>query len=281
MGQEPTPMSRPAASGTPATTTAGAPVPPPVPPPTPPPATTTTYTSDDPQAIRRDIDRTRGEMEGTLTAINDRVNPQRVYSRRKGRMRQRWTSLRNSVMGSSSSSYGDASYDDASYDDGSSWRDRTPDVDAPGRADQAKQAVGERTDQDRQAVSERAEQARQAVSDAPQQVQRQTRGNPLTAGMIAFGIGTLIGSALPESDAERRAARQAAERVDVEGAKQRLTEHAQEVQSGVQDRAREAAEDLKGSARDAAQDVKGQAQQEGQRVKEDARQSGQQVRSQT
>src|SRR5690606_32917457 len=118
-------------------------------------------------------------------------------------------------------------------------------------------------------ISERADQARQAMSDAPQHVQRQTRGNPLTAGMIAFGVGTLIGSALPESSAERRAARAATERVDVDGVKQRLTEHAEQVRSGVQTRAQEAAEDLKVSAQQAAQDVKRHAQDEGQRVKED------------
>ena len=263
MGQEPTPMNRPVPSNSPGSTPAGGPVPPPVPPPT-----TTSPATDDPALIRQDIDRTRDDMEGTLTAINDRVNPQRVIDRRKGRVRQRWTSFRSSIMGSEGSS-----------SSSSSWRDRTPDV--SGRTDQARQSMGERTDQAKQAVSERADQARQAVSDAPQQVQQQTRGNPLTAGVIAFGIGTLIGSALPDSQAERRAAREAAERVDVEGAKQRLTEHAKGVQEGVQERARDAADDIKGSARDAAQEVKGKAQQEGQRVKDDAQQSGQQVRQQS
>lgn len=261
MGQEPTPMNRPVPSA-PGSTAPGDPVPPV------PPQTTTSPQTDDPSLIREDIDRTRDEMEGTLTAINDRVNPQRVVDRRKGRMRQRWTSFRSSVMGSEGSS-----------SSSSSWRDRTPDV--SGRTDEARQSMGERTDQAKQAVSERADQARQAVSDAPQQVQQQTRGNPLTAGMIAFGIGTLVGSALPDSQAERRAAREAADRVDVEGAKQRLTDHAKGVQESVQERARDAAEDIKGSARDAAQDVKGQAQQEGQRVKDDAKQSGQQVRQQS
>lgn len=258
MGQEPTPLNRPVPSNTPGTPTGGAPVPPPAPPPT-----TTTPQTDDPEVIRQDIDRTRGEMEGTLSAINDRVNPQRVYDRRTGKMRQRWSSFRNSIMGSSdtSSSYGSSS---------SSWRDRTPDVDARGRAQQTKQSM-----------SDASQQAKQAVSDAPQQVQQQTRGNPLTAGMIAFGIGSLIGSALPDSKLERRAAREATEHVDVEGTKQRMTEHAKGVQETVQERARDAADDIKGSATDAAQEVKGQAQQEGQRVKGDAKESGQQVRRQS
>jgi hypothetical protein len=194
-------------------------------------------------------------MEGTIDAINDRVNPRRIRERRVNRIRRRWMSIRHSIMGSDG------------YDTSASVRDRVPDV--GGRAAEA-----------REGVSARVDQARQAISDAPQDLQRQTRGNPLTAGLIAFGVGALVGSALPESDAERRAARAAAERVDTEAAKERLAGHAREVQSGVQDRAREAAEDLKGSAREAAQDVKDDARQQGERVKEDAQQSGQEVRRQ-
>jgi gas vesicle protein len=99
--------------------------------------------------------------------------------------------------------------------------------------------------------------------------------------MIAFGIGTLIGSALPDSSAERRAARTAADRIDLASAKQRLSDHAREVQEGVQDKAREAAQDLKGSARDASADVKDEAQRESQRVRDDVQQSGQDVRGRT
>jgi len=127
-------------------------------------------------------------------------------------------------------------------------------------------------------VSERAEQARQAVSDAPERIEQRTRGNPLAAGMIAFGVGALIGSALPESDAERRVAREATDKVDVEGTKQRLSEHARDLKDTVQDHAREAAEDVKDSAREAAHDVQDQARHEGERVRTDARQSGEQVR---
>lgn len=254
MGQEPTPMSRPVPPTTTATST-GTTVPPTTTTGAVPPGTAgTTPTTDDPAAIRRDIDRTRGDMEGTIEAINDRVNPRRIRERRTNQLRQRWSSIRDSVMGSDARNT-------------SSFGDRTPDV-------------GARAGEARETMSARADQARQAVSDAPQNVQRQTRGNPLTAGMIAFGIGALVGSALPDSDAERRAARAAAEHVDVDGAKQRLTDHAREVQEGVQDKAREAAEDLKGSTREAAQDVKDHAQQEGKRVEEDAQQSGQEVRRQ-
>lgn len=139
-----------------------------------------------------------------------------------------------------------------------SLSDRTPDVDVSGRAQQAKQTV----------------------SDAPDAAKRRTRGNPLTAGMIAFGIGALIGGALPESDAERRLAREADDQLDLQGTQQRLTERAQQSGEQLKGDAQERAQDLKGSAQDAAQDVKGDAQQEGQRVSDDAQQSGQRLREQ-
>lgn len=212
--------------------------------------------TDDPAEIRRDIADTRGEMEGTLEAINDRVNPQRVYERRSARARGRWQSLKSSVMGSddsssrgsrSSSSFGSSSSSSSS----SSLSDRTPDVD----------------------VSGRARQAQQAVSDAPDAAKRKTKGNPLAAGMIAFGIGALIGSALPESEAERQVAREADRQLDLQGTKQRMTERAQQVGDEVKSSAQGAAQDLKGQAQSAAQDVKSDAQQEGERVKQDAEQA--------
>lgn len=197
--------------------------------------------SDDPTEIRQDIAGTRAEMEGTLEAINDRVNPQRVYRRRSGRARQRWSSLKASIMGS----------DHGPSTSSRSLSDRTPDVD----------------------VSGRAQQARQAVSDAPDAAKRRTRGNPLAAGMIAFGLGALIGGALPETDAERQAVGEADRHLDLQGTKERLTERAQQVGDDVKTSAQDAAQDLKGSAKDAAQDVKGDATKEGERVKQDAAQA--------
>lgn len=248
-----------------------------------------TTNQDDPEAIRRDIARTRGEMEGTLGAINDRVNPQRVYQRRRGRARQRWQSLKRNVMGSDDTAYDyDYRYEggpgyaysyESDYDRGPGYYSATGygqdtgsdrGADISGRAQDAKQAV-----------AGRAQDARQAVSDAPQKVEQRARGNPLAAGVIAFGIGALIGSTLPESKAERQAAREATNRLDLEGTKQRLTDRARDMQEGVQDQARDAADDLKGSAHDAAQDVKDHTQQEGQRVKEDTKESGQQLRNQS
>lgn len=197
--------------------------------------------SDDPEEIRRDIADTRAEMEGTIEAINDRVNPQRVYERRSGRARQRWNELKQSVMGS----------DDRSAGRTRSLSDRTPDAD----------------------VSGRAQQASRAVSDAPDAAKRRTRGNPLAAGMIAFGIGALVGGALAETDAERQAVGEVDRHLDLEDTKHRVTARAQEIGDDVKASAQDAAQDLKASAQDAAQDVKGDAQREGDRVSQEAQEA--------
>ncbi|CAN5907279.1 DUF3618 domain-containing protein [soil metagenome] len=202
--------------------------------------------TDDPAEIRRDIADTRGEMEGTLEAINDRVNPQRVYERRTARARTRWQSLKGSVMGSD-----DSSSSGSTPSGSSSLSDRTPDVD----------------------VSGRARQAQQAVSDAPDAAKRKTKGNPLAAGTIAFGIGALIGSLLPETEAEKQAAREADRHIDLGSTQQRLTERAQQVGDEVKSSAQDSEQELKGQAQSATQDVKSDAQQEGERVKQDAQQA--------
>ena len=178
-------------------------------------------------------------MEGTLEAINDRLNPLRVYERRSDRVRQRWNSLKRSVMGS----------DDSRAGTSRALSERTTDVD----------------------VSGSARQARQAVSDASGAAKRRTRGNPLAAGIIAFGIGALIAGALPETEAERRAVDEADRHLDLHGSKQRLTERAQQVGDDIRTSAQDAVQDLKGTAQRAAQDVKSHAQGEGGRVTWDAR----------
>src|SRR5215213_1349562 len=55
-------------------------------------------------------------------------------------------------------------------------------------------------------VSSAASTAVGAVQQAPDQVIRQTQGNPLAAGLIAFGVGWLVSSLLPASEKEREVA---------------------------------------------------------------------------
>ncbi len=58
-------------------------------------------------------------------------------------------------------------------------------------------------------VQDAASTAADAVQQAPQAIRRQTRGNPLAAGLIAFGAGWLVSSLLPASRREQELADQA------------------------------------------------------------------------
>ena len=97
-------------------------------------------------------------------------------------------------------------------------------------------------------------------------------GNPLTAGLVAFGAGMLLSALLPASKVETDAARQVTEAAKEHG--QPLLDHAktvaQEVGSDLKDSAAAAAEEVKTSAQDSAAQVKDEAQSSAASVKDDA-----------
>jgi hypothetical protein len=97
-----------------------------------------------------------------------------------------------------------------------------------------------------------------AIGDAPQQVKAKTQGNPLAAGLIAFGAGMLLSALIPASEKEREAAdalKTAAEPMTTE-----LTEAAKDMAEGLKEPAREAMENVKATAADAAEHVKAEGQ---------------------
>jgi hypothetical protein len=108
--------------------------------------------------------------------------------------------------------------------------------------------------------------AQSAVSGAPAQLGAQARGNPLAAGLIAFGVGALVSSLLPASAAEQQAAtkvKEAATPVLSDAAKEvsgNLKEPAQQAVEAVKGTATDAASTVKDEGTSAAADVKGQAQ---------------------
>ncbi|WP_051807143.1 DUF3618 domain-containing protein [Actinoplanes subtropicus] len=96
-------------------------------------------------------------------------------------------------------------------------------------------------------VEEKAQDAADAVRSAPRAVATQTQGNPLAAGIIAFGVGMLAATLMPVTEAERRAGQQ-------------LKEHSGDLTEKVKDVAGDLKEDLSGSARHAVDEVRSTAQ---------------------
>ncbi|SMD19269.1 DUF3618 domain-containing protein [Kibdelosporangium aridum] len=187
-------------------------------------------TTDDPRQIRQEIERTQRNLSADVDALTDKVTLDKIVRRRTERVRRGMTNLRERVMGSAS--------DTAS-------------------------TAGDQVNRATTAVSD-------AVSEAPQAIRRGTEGNPLAAGLIAFGLGWLTASLVPASKAEQQAAGQAKEFVkehseqlgEMAGqVKDRLTEPAQQAAQQVKATAQDAAGTVGDEARSAADDVKDRAQE--------------------
>jgi hypothetical protein len=209
-------------------------------------------TSSDPDVIRRQIEDTRRELSYDVDALNEKVNPTRVMDRRVSAAKGRMGRMKDRVMGSAQDTRYSAQGMASS---------------AQGRAsDMASNAAG--------SVQDVASSAASAVQQAPETVIRQAQGNPLAAGLIAFGVGWLVSSLLPVSEKETQLAQQAESTVRehkdtlLEPAKQaaqemgeQLKPAAQQAVEEVKSTAQDAAATVKDEGQSAAQDVKGQAQQ--------------------
>jgi hypothetical protein len=193
--------------------------------------------------VRRDIERIRAELDETLDDLGDHVRPSRIAERRTRRIRGRLVDARERVMGSAS--------------------------DATSGANQGLHRAG---GQVAGVTSDLAGKAK----GAPDVVAEGTRGNPLVAGLVSFGIGVLIGSLPPATEAEKHAADALSD--TLEPVKQKAMESAQSVRGDVEGAAREAAEHVKGDAQQAAQEVKGTAQESASQVKDQAQSGAQAVR---
>jgi hypothetical protein len=89
------------------------------------------------------------------------------------------------------------------------------------------------------------------VSAAPGRLRRQMSGNPLAVGLIAAGVGWLLGSLLPASSAEERAAAKVKD-----AAVPAVTGAAKDAAAGLQPSAKHVAESVRATAADAAATVK-------------------------
>ncbi|MEN3344789.1 MAG: hypothetical protein V7635_1365 [Arthrobacter sp.] len=127
------------------------------------------------------------------------------------------------------------------------------------------------------AIGADIEATRERLSDAPHQAAAKTQGNPLAAGLIAFGAGLLVSSLVPAGQKEREAAdalKTAAEPVTAQ-----LSEAAEDMAEGLKEPAREAVENVKATAADAAENVKGEGRTAVSEVKDTAADAKDQVRN--
>ncbi len=177
--------------------------------------------SENPDAIRADIEATRARLGTNVDAVADKVTPSHIVQRQTDKVKDAVFGVKEKVMGAADHTAGNV------HSAGGSAASHFSD-------------------------------AGSAVADAPHQVKAKAQGNPLAAGLIAFGAGLLVSSLIPASQKEREAAdalKTAAEPLTTE-----LTEAAQHVAEGLKEPAQAAMENVKATATDAAQNVKGEGQ---------------------
>ena len=188
--------------------------------------------SQNPDAIRANIEQTRERLGYDVDAVADKVSPSHIINRRTERIKGAMGGMKDRIMGTAD--------------------------------DMAAGARGAAHD------------AGAAVDRAEQKVVRKTQGNPLAAGLIAFGAGMLVSSLIPPSEKEREAARALKEKA--EPLTQELSGAASEMAENLREPAREAVENVKQSAAEGVQAVKEEAQDQGAAVQDRTQQARQNLR---
>lgn len=211
--------------------------------------------SNNPDEIRADIERTRHELSADVDALAEKASPARAVHRQGDRLRERMTTVKESIMGRPTDPYSSTA--------------------SPGLGDRAQDLAQDAAHQ----VQHRAEDAVHAVQQAPARVRSGTRGNPLAAGLIALGAGWLVGSLIPASRVEQ----ETAERVKEQAAPvmDEAKSVAQDMGESLKPQAQEAMESVKDTATTGAEHVKAEGQDQAGQLKDESTQAARHVKGTT
>jgi Protein of unknown function (DUF3618) len=199
-----------------------------------------------PEEIQQRIEATRSSLSNDVERLGEKVSPGKVVGRRVDRVKGSMTSVRDRVMGSA--------------DDGSGVH---------GAASTTRDAVGSASagvGSAASSVGDAASSVGQAASNAPQAIRRQAHGNPLAAGVIAFGVGWLLSSLAPASEREKQVARQVESKAG--DLAEPIKHQAMDVAEELKQPAQHAAEQVKATATDAATQTADQARSAASDVRE-------------
>jgi gas vesicle protein len=210
--------------------------------------------------LRREIEQTRRELGTDVDALGEKVSPRRVMERRVDRTKNAIGGVKERIMGTTS---------DASSSAG-------------GAISGAASSVQDRMSGAASGVQHAASSVGDTATDTAYRARRQAQGNPLAAGLIAFGLGWLVSSLLPPSEKERQLAHQVKDQAQpaVQAVGQQAGQALSEMKDNLQQPAQEAVESVKQTASDAAGTVKDEARAAAGDVKDQAQDSTQRVRGQ-
>jgi gas vesicle protein len=203
--------------------------------------------SDNPDAIRSDIEATRARLGTNVDAVADKVTPSTIVHRQTDKVTE---SVKGAVSGVKEKIMGAA--DSAT----TTVQDKVHS--GTGHTGNALHSTGDSLHGAKDTAAAKLSDAGTALSHTPDQVKAKTQGNPLAAGLIAFGAGMLISSLIPASQKEREAADQL--KTAAQPLATQVTDAAKDMVQDLKEPAQEAMENVKATATDAAQNVKAEGQ---------------------
>lgn len=209
--------------------------------------------TSNPDEIRSSIEQTQQNLSADVNALAEKVSPPRIVQRQVQRSRSTITGLKGRIMGST--------------------------------ADQAS-TVGGTVSSSAASVTDtlgaKASAAADVASSAPETVRQQTRGNPLVAGLVAFGAGWLLSSLLPATEAEQQVASRVQDLATDKGRPvvQQLSQAGQQAGQELRESAQQRAQVVRDTAVGAASTVTDEAQLRASEVADHAQDSGSRVADQ-
>lgn len=197
----------------------------------------------DAEQLRREIEQTRQELSYDADALTEKVSPARIMDRRVGKAKSALGNAKDKVMGSASGNSASA----------------------------------------QSSMSSAASGVAGTTSDLADSARQRTQGNPLAAGLIAFGAGWLVSALIPASEREQQAAGQLvdAAKEHSEPLKENLTQIATEMKDNLQEPAQRAVQSVSSTASEAVQTVKEEGRSAAEDVKSDAQQATETVKQES
>ena len=246
-----------------------------------------TPTSDDPEVLRQQIEQTRAELSRDVDALGEAARPGNVARRQAekvtDKVRGAGHTIKEKVMGSDDPYDAEPGIVGRAAEKASEVGSRVGDT-ASGlgstvgeTASGIGSTVGDTASGLGSRVGDVAGSAQQTLASAPSAARRQAQGNPLAAGVVALGVGWLLGSLLPGSQKERELAVTAKDQVResdlVHQAVDEARSVAQQVVEGVKPQAQEAVDQVRQSASESVETVKGEASSATEDVRTSAQES--------
>ncbi|MEV4481749.1 DUF3618 domain-containing protein [Micromonospora coxensis] len=204
--------------------------------------------SSDPDHIRAEIEATRTDLSANVDALTHRANPKRAVTAPVSRARGRLSRAVDKVMGT---------------------------------AQHAREAGGQHASSTAHRTTDALSSAGQHARDLPRASRERTEGNPLAAGLIAFGVGLLASSLIPSSGREQEITGRLKQQAQAHSGQlgRQAADLAHQAQNNLRGPAQQAAEAVKATAARGTAEVRDQSTQAARHVGEEARDSQHRLRN--